>query len=147
MPRKPKAWNNTAIRLSFYHSPHSCHVSHRGVQYSVPKNVNVCLDEKELDLPANGWHRLLDRSAICWGEIMRNRSVLGAAVLDVVVVHACCSQTAARRSHQSHIAKNVTAHTWIAFFHPPIRLRYKHPTNWAQVADRYFVDVCWTFYM
>ena len=36
---------------------------------------------------------------------MRNRSVLGAAVLDAVVVHACGSRTAARRSHISHFAK------------------------------------------
>ena len=36
---------------------------------------------------------------------MRNRSVLGAAVWDAVVVHACCSRTAARRSHKSHSGK------------------------------------------
>ena len=40
---------------------------------------------------------------------MRNRSVLGAAVLDAVVVHACYSRTAAHRSHKSHFTKNVTA--------------------------------------
>ena len=41
---------------------------------------------------------------------MLNGSVLGAAVLDAVVVHACCSRTAARRNYQSHFAKDVTAH-------------------------------------
>ena len=51
---------------------------------------------------------------------MRNRSVLGAAVSDAVVVHACCSRTAARRSHKSHFAKNVTADIRMNRFLPSI---------------------------
>ena len=79
---------------------------------------------------------------------MRNRSVLGAAVLDAVVVHACCSRTAARRSHKSHIGKEDLPPIYELLYSthqsdfdakvPPIGLK------WLTV---YFVYVCSTVYM